>query len=390
MAEVSWRRHFRDRAALRTLALKILLLYGTRPEAIKMAPVIEALRQRRDRFEVSVCTTAQHRELVDQVQGLFDLRADLDLDLMRPDQSLNELAGQAFAALDRVLVERSPDWLLVQGDTTTALVGALAAFHRRVRVGHVEAGLRTGDLCHPFPEEANRRAIDLVAAALFAPTERARAALLAEGVPAERIFVTGNTVVDALQRIAERMPDVADGSEVLVTVHRRESFGKPLREIFAALRELAVAFPAVRWVYPVHPNPNVRGPAHRLLAGLENLELHEPFDYLELVRRLRAARLVLTDSGGLQEEAPAFGKAVVVVREKTERMEGVEAGSALLVGTDRRRIVAEVSRLLTDEGARQRMAGAANPYGDGRAAERIVGALAGEDVAPFRAGGTLP
>ena len=363
------------------MTLKILVLYGTRPEAIKMAPVIQALRRRRDRFAVTVCTTAQHREMLDQVQDLFDVRADIDLDLMRPDQSLNTLASQAFAALGPVLARLSPDWVLVQGDTTTAMAGAFAAFHRGVRVGHVEAGLRTGDLRHPFPEEANRRAIDVVAEALFAPTERACAALRAEGVREERIFLTGNTVVDALQHIARRLPEGEKADEVLVTVHRRESFGEPLTGIFAALRELAESFPAVRWVFPVHRNPNVREPARRLLSGLPNFELHEPFDYLELLRRLRGARLAVTDSGGLQEEAPTFGTPVVVLRETTERPEGVEAGNALLAGTDRRRIVAEVARLLRDEPARRRMVAVANPYGDGHAAERIAAVLAGEEGA---------
>jgi len=275
----------------------------------------------------------------------------------------------------------------VQGDTTTAMVGALAAFHRRVRVGHVEAGLRSGDLAQPFPEEANRRAVDLVAEALFAPTARARDALLAEGAPPARVHLTGNTVIDALERIAARLPQEPGRDhrdEVLITVHRRESFGAPLAEIFAALRELALAFPALRFVYPVHPNPNVREPARRLLAGLANFELHEPLDYLELVRRLRAARLVLTDSGGIQEEAPTFGKPVLVLREKTERPEGIAAGVGVLVGTDRRRIVEAATRLLTDEGAYRAMANAVNPYGDGRAAERIAAVLAGEEYTPFR------
>jgi len=372
------------------MTLNILVLYGTRPEAIKMAPVIEALRQRPERFAVTVCTTAQHREMLDQMQDLFGLRADLDLDLMRPDQSLNDLTARTFAALDPVLAERSPDWLLVQGDTTTAMAGALAAFHRRVRVGHVEAGLRTGDLQRPFPEEANRRAIDLVADALFAPTSRARDALLAEGVPPERVFLTGNTVVDALHWICRRLPEERNGSSVLITVHRRESHGAPLREIFAALRELAERFPAVRWVYPVHRNPNVWEPAHRLLAGLPNLELHEPFDYRELVRHLRSARLVLTDSGGIQEEAPTFGKPVLVLRETTERPEGVDAGLARLIGSDRRNIVTAVEQLLTDERAYCRMAQAANPYGDGRAAARIASILAGDVYKPFTPGGQRP
>lgn len=348
-----------------------------------MAPVVEALRRRPDRFTTIVCTTAQHREMLDQAQELLGLRADVDLDLMRPDQTLNGLASRAFAALDAVLCEQRPDWLLVQGDTTTAMVGALAAFHCHVKVGHVEAGLRTGDLQRPFPEEANRRTIDLVADALFAPTARARGALLAESVAPERIFLTGNTIVEALQRIAARVPEVAADDQVLITFHRRESFGEPMRQVFGALRELATAFPAVRWVYPVHRNPNVREPAHRWLSGLPNLELHEPFDYLELVRRLRSSRLVLTDSGGLQEEAPTFGKPVLVLRDTTERPEGIDAGTAKLVGTDAKRITAEVARLLTDEAEHRRMAGAGNPYGDGHAAERIAAILGGEGFSPF-------
>jgi len=357
---------------------KILVLYGTRPEAIKVAPVVAALERRADRFAVTVATTAQHRELLDPVQALFGLRPDFDLDLMRPHQTPNELAARAFAALDRLLAELAPDWLLVQGDTTTAMVGAMAAFHRRVRVGHVEAGLRTGDLAQPFPEEANRRIVDLLSDALFAPTPRARDTLLGEGVPPERVHLTGNTVVDALLRIAALVPAEPRRNEVLITVHRRESFGAPLAGIFAAFRELAAAFPSVRFVYPVHPNPNVRGPAYQALSALPNFELHEPFDYLELVRRLRSARLVLTDSGGIQEEAPTFGTPVLVLREKTERPEGIESGVAKLVGTDRRQIVAAAEHLLSDEEAYRAMANAANPYGDGRAAERIAGILAGE------------
>jgi UDP-N-acetylglucosamine 2-epimerase (non-hydrolysing) len=359
-----------------TRPLRIMVLYGTRPELIKMAPVVRELRKSPKRFAPRLCTTAQHREMLDQMHAVFGLQADLDLDLMRADQGLNELSSRAFAELDRALAAEAPDLLLVQGDTTTAMVGALAAFHRRVPVGHVEAGLRTGDLERPFPEEANRRVIDLVADLCFAPTERAAGLLRGEAVPESRIHVTGNTVVDALEWISSLAPPEPARDEVLITVHRRESFGAPLRAIFAAVRDLAEAFPDVRFVYPVHHNPNVRGPAHELLAGLPNLELHEPFDYLELVRRLRSARLVLTDSGGLQEEAPTFGKPVLVLRETTERPEGVEAGIAQLVGHDRARIVAEASRLLTDEAAYAAVATAVNPYGDGRAAERIGAVLA--------------
>jgi UDP-N-acetylglucosamine 2-epimerase (non-hydrolysing) len=355
--------------------LRTMVLYGTRPELIKMAPVVRELRRYPERFTTILCTTAQHRQMLDQMQEVFDIRPDLDLDLMRADQGLNDLSARAFGALDRALAETAPDLLLVQGDTTTAMVGALAAFHRRVPVGHVEAGLRTGDLARPFPEEANRRIVDLVSDLCFAPTELAGRLLAAEGVPAERIFVTGNTVVDALGWISSLLPEEPVRDEVLITVHRRESFGAPLREIFGAVRELAGAFPDVRWIYPVHRNPNVWGPAHEMLAGMPNVELHEPFDYLELVRRLRAARFVLTDSGGIQEEAPTFGKPVLVLRETTERPEGVEAGVAKLVGSDRGRIIAEATRLLTERESYAAMATAVNPYGDGRAAERIGDAL---------------
>ena len=368
--------------------LQILLLYGTRPEAIKMACVAAALRRRPDRFAVTVCVTAQHRELVDQGLEDLDLRPDVDLDLMRPEQSLNDLASRALAAVDLQLTERAPDWVLVQGDTTTALAGALAAFHRGVRVGHVEAGLRTGDLGHPFPEEANRRMIDLLGSALFAPTDRARRALLAEGVPAERVFLTGNTGIDALQRIGSRLGPAAPRDEVLITVHRRESFGAPLVEIFTAVRELATALPYLRFVLPLHPNPRVGEPACRLLSGLPNLDLRPPLAYREMVDALRSARLVLTDSGGLQEEAAAFGTPVLVLREKTERPEGVEAGVARLAGTGRSEIFAQALRLLTDDEARRRMAAAVNPYGDGHAAERIAAILAWEPWEPFQSPAT--
>ena len=370
--------------------LEILAVYGTRPEAIKMAPVIEALKRRRDAFSVRVCTTGQHREMLDQVQEIFGLQPDLDLNLMRPDQTLNGLAASALEAVDGVLAAAPPDWLLVQGDTTTAMTAALAAFHRGVRVGHVEAGLRTGDLRRPFPEEANRRVIDLLADALFAPTERSRDALLAEGCDERRVHVVGNTVVDALAALAPSPaamdPDRPERPEVLITVHRRESFGEPLRGIFTALRRLAESFPEVLWIYPVHRNPNVRGPAYEILGGLPNLHLRDPLDYRELVALLARCRFVLADSGGIQEEAPALGKPVLVLRDTTERPEGVDAGVARLAGTDPERIFAEASRLLTDRAAYLAMARAVNPYGDGRASERIAAVLAGEPWEPFRPG----
>jgi UDP-N-acetylglucosamine 2-epimerase (non-hydrolysing) len=380
---------------------KVVIVYGTRPEAIKLAPVVRELRRRPDAFEVVVCATAQHRELLDQAQELFGLRSDHDLDLMTPGQSLNQLAARALARLDRLLAEISPDWLLVQGDTTSAAAAALAAFHLGLRIGHVEAGLRTGDLARPFPEEANRRIVDLLAGALFAPTALAARRLRLEGADPARIFLTGNTGIDALHwmaarqdaeapaagsRAGERPAGGKDGeAEVLVTVHRRESFGAPLRAILGAIASLAKAFPRVRWTFPVHPNPLVAGPAAALLQGLPNLRLCPPLAYDELVRQLRRAALVLTDSGGLQEEAPAFGKPVLVLRDATERPEGIAAGVARLVGTDPRRIVAEAARLLTDPEAHGRMARVANPYGDGRAAHRIAAILAGEPYTPFAA-----
>lgn len=367
--------------------VRLLIVYGTRPEAIKLAPVVRALARRAGACEVTLCATAQQRDLTDQTHRALQLSPDIDLDLMQPGQSLNALAARTFTALDRVLVERAPDWLIVQGDTTTAMVAGLAAFHRGVRVGHVEAGLRTGDLARPFPEEMNRRVVDLVAAAHFVPTARAAASLAAEGVPADRIFLTGNTVVDALRAIAAELPppNGAPADEVLVTVHRRESFGTPIRSIFQAVAELAERYPAVQWICPVHPNPEAGGPARDLLGQVQNVRLLPPLDYSDLVDHLRRCRFVMTDSGGIQEEAPTFGTPVLVLRETTERPEGVWAGVARLVGVDRGRIVAEAQRLLDDPEARARMSAPGNPYGDGAAAERIVAILTGQPWTPFTA-----
>lgn len=349
-----------------------------------MAPVATALRRRPGSFTVTTCCTGQHRELLSGLAEQLGLQTDVDLALMRRDQGLNELATSVLAALDPLLADLAPDWVLVQGDTTTAMAAALAAFHRRVRVGHVEAGLRTGDLAAPFPEEANRRIVDLVSSAHFAPSARAAATLRREGHDPSTIHLVGNSVVDALLQISEDLPEPPPGpTEVLVTMHRRESFGEPLRAVLAALRELAAEFPDVRWVYPVHPNPNVAGPASAELAGIANVELLPPLDYRQLVERLRRCRLVLTDSGGIQEEAPAFGKPVLVLRDTTERPEGIEAGVARLVGTDRGRIVAAASELLTSPAAYAAMSRAVNPYGDGQAGERIAAILTGEPWTPF-------
>jgi UDP-N-acetylglucosamine 2-epimerase (non-hydrolysing) len=362
--------------------MKLIVVVGTRPEAIKMAPVIRRLREEPG-CRTILCATAQHRQMLDQVLSLFALAPDVDLDLMRPDQTMNELSSRVFAGIDAVLAREKPDWLLVQGDTTTALCAAIAAFHRRVRVGHVEAGLRTGDFDHPFPEEMNRRVVDLVSAANFVPTQRAARALEAEDVPAEKIFLTGNTVVDALLAIAGREGEVAEEDLVLITAHRRESFGEPLERVVRAIGRLAKAFPRTRFVHVLHPNPNV-GPVVRRNAGLPNVELVEPLDYLALVRLMRRARLILTDSGGIQEEAPTFHKPVLVLREKTERPEGVDAGLAELVGTDEEKIVERASTLLSARGvAKDRRPEGFNPYGDGLASERIAAILTGRPFTPF-------
>jgi UDP-N-acetylglucosamine 2-epimerase len=366
---------------------KILIVVGTRPEAVKLAPVIRRLRGEPARFDTFVCATAQHREMLDQVLDQFDIAPDLDLDLMRAEQTPNELASRAFATLDTVLADHPADWLLVQGDTTTAMCAAVVAFHRRVRVGHVEAGLRTGDLHQPFPEEMNRRVVDLVADAHFVPTERAAAALRAEHVPEDRIHRTGNTVVDALLQVADEQGDVAAEDLVLVTAHRRESFGAPLAAIVSAVMRLARTFPGHRFVHVVHPNPNVKA-AMSGYRSLPNVELVEPLDYRSLVRSLRRARLILTDSGGIQEEAPTFGKPVLVLRRKTERPEAIAAGFARLVGTDEDRIVEESERVLRGTSDLARGPGGSNPYGDGRASARIAAILDDSPYEPFEPAST--
>jgi UDP-N-acetylglucosamine 2-epimerase len=363
--------------------LRVLSIFGTRPEAIKMAPVVRELARHPDRFESLVCVTAQHRRMLDQVLDLFAIEPDIDLDIMRPDQTLSRLTAMLLEALDPVIREAKPDWILAQGDTTTVMVVALVAFYHRVRFGHVEAGLRTGNKGHPFPEEINRRIADALADAYFAPTEGARQALLREGIPDRRILVTGNTVIDALLDVAGREYDFSRGPLsglpidrplVLITAHRRESFGEPFRRLCEAIAELAgkTAADGVQFIYPVHLNPNVQSPVREILAGIDNVHLIEPLDYFSLVQLMKRARLILTDSGGIQEEAPSLKVPVLVLRETTERPEGVEAGVVRLVGTDRRRIVEESLELLTDPQARRRMATGANPYGDGHAAERIV------------------
>lgn len=365
--------------------MKVLVVIGTRPEAVKQAPVVQALAGR-EGVTTTVCLTAQHRDMLDEAVATFRLPIHHDLDLMRPGQSLTQVAVRVLEGIDALLARDPHDWVLVQGDTTTSMAAAQAAFHRGVRVGHVEAGLRTWNVQEPFPEEWNRRAIDALADLAFAPTERARQNLLAERVPEERILVTGNTAIDALQWVA-RQPSAAPPPElsdldpgrpiVLVTAHRRESFGRPLEEICRALALLAGREDArgVSIVYPVHPNPNVRAVVARQLEGRPHVHLLSPLGYSTFVSLMTRARLILTDSGGIQEEAPGLGKPVLVMRERTERPEAIEAGTAVLVGTDSNRIVAEVDRLLGDEAAYRAMAVARNPFGDGHAGERIADAL---------------
>ncbi|RMF40933.1 MAG: UDP-N-acetylglucosamine 2-epimerase (non-hydrolyzing) [Anaerolineae bacterium] len=362
--------------------MKVLSVVGTRPEAVKMAPVILKLQQTPG-VESVVCVTAQHREMLDQVLRLFGITPQIDLNLMRPGQTLAGISAAIFTHLDPVLNDVRPDWVLAQGDTTTVMATALLSYYHRIRFGHVEAGLRTGDKWQPFPEEVNRRLAGVIADLHFAPTQWARENLLRENVPAETIRVTGNPVIDALHWVARQPFDweasplaglPADKRLILVTAHRRENFGQPLKDICAALKALA-ARGDVHLVYPVHLNPNVWQPVHALLDGVPNITLLPPLDYLPLVHLLQRSTLVLTDSGGLQEEAPGLGVPVLVLRRVTERPEGVQAGTVKLVGTDTNRILAEATRLLDDPQAHAAMAQAVNPYGDGHAAERIVAAL---------------
>lgn len=369
----------------------VLVTFGTRPEAIKMAPVVRALEVHPHGFHVEVCVTAQHRGMLDQVLDLFGIRPDVDLDLMRPGQTPAWVTARVLEAMTETLEAARPEAVLVHGDTTTALATALAAFYLHVPVGHVEAGLRSGRMDAPFPEEMNRIVIDRLGRWLFAPTPRAAANLAAEGAAPEHVLVTGNTAVDALLDVQRRLEEIDpplrgefgdDGDLVLVTAHRRESFGAPLVAVFDALEALARSHPDVTFVYPVHPNPNVEGPARQRLTA-PNLHLIEPVGYADLVWLLDRAVLVLTDSGGIQEEGATLGKPVLVLREVTERPELIEAGAGRLVGTDRDRIVEAASRLLEDPAERAAMGRPRFLFGDGRAAERIASALAGERPGPW-------
>jgi UDP-N-acetylglucosamine 2-epimerase (non-hydrolysing) len=378
--------------------LRMLVVLGTRPEAIKLAPVIARLRRDRSRFRVRVCVTAQHRQMLDQALTAFGIVPDIDLDLMREGQEPLDLGAAVIAALRPVLQYEKPDAVIVQGDTTTAFAAALSAFYLKVPVAHVEAGLRTHDRGFPFPEEINRRLLSVLADFHFAPTAGARQNLLACGVSDEAVWVTGNTVIDALVMMRRRLRaprarrrwldyfrdawdlelDDGDTPVILVTGHRRESFGRPLRQVCLALRDIARSDPRLRLVYPLHLNPNVRGPVRALLRGVKNIRLIEPLAYEPFVFLMESARLILTDSGGIQEEAPALGRPVLVMRRETERPEGVQAGGVELVGTGRQAIARRVLGLLADREAYRRMAHVASPYGDGRAAQRIVAVLARE------------
>jgi UDP-N-acetylglucosamine 2-epimerase (non-hydrolysing) len=370
---------------------KVMLVFGTRPEAIKMAPLVHRLAAEPGSFDVKVCVTAQHRQMLDQVLKIFEISPDIDLNVMRPGQDLFDVTANVLLGMRGVFNQQKPDVVLVHGDTTTTLATAMAGFYAGVPVGHVEAGLRTHDVYAPFPEEFNRQVASKVARWHFAPTDISRSNLLAEGVPEGAITVTGNTVIDALHWVLGRIEAEGGRAEglarrlssmlpfawqherfVLVTGHRRENFGEGFLQICEALRELAQRFAAVRFVYPVHLNPNVQQPVRALLGAMPNVHLVEPLDYEPFVYLLKHCHLVLTDSGGIQEEAPSLGKPVLVMRQVTERPEAVQAGTVALVGADRARIVEGVARLLQDEEHHQRMARAHNPYGDGKACERIA------------------
>jgi UDP-N-acetylglucosamine 2-epimerase (non-hydrolysing) len=362
---------------------RILVVFGTRPEAIKLFPLVHALR--RTDADVRVCVTGQHREMLDQVLEIARIIPEHDLDLMLPNQSLDTLSARLLTELGKVMDADQPDRVIVQGDTATAMIGALTAYYRKIPVGHVEAGLRSGNIYHPWPEEVNRKVVGAIADLHFAPTDTSRDALLAEKVPAERIHVTGNTVIDALIETRARVDSDATLAStiapiaarfagkriVAVTTHRRENFGEGLKSVAQAVRRIADR-PDVAVIFPVHPNPNVRAPMAEVLGGIDNVAMIDPLDYPNFVRLLSLCHFVMTDSGGVQEEAPALAKPVLVMRETTERPEGVAAGTAKLVGNDEEVIVTEASRLLDDKAAYEAMARAHNPFGDGRSSERIA------------------
>lgn len=365
--------------------IKVMTVFGTRPEAIKMAPIVLELQKHPDTITPVVAVTAQHREMLDQVLGLFHITPDYDLNLMAKGQTLFDITTKAMNGLDGVLTKEQPDIVLVHGDTTTTFAGALAAYYHQTTVGHVEAGLRTHNKYSPFPEEMNRKLTGCIADLNFAPTATSEANLLSENVPKESIFVTGNTVIDALHHTVQddfafddellQNIDFAHKRVILVTTHRRENLGEPMRHVYKALKQLTEEFDDVEIVFPVHKNPKVREVVNEELGGLAKVHLIEPLDYEPFANLMHRAHLILTDSGGVQEEAPALGKPVLVLRDTTERPEAVEAGTVKLIGTDRERVYSEAKRLLTDEAEYRRMAESCNPYGDGEASRRIIQAI---------------
>lgn len=370
--------------------MKVLVIMGTRPEVIKLAPVIRRLRIA---LEVTVCSTGQHREMLDQALSFFDLQPDVRLDCMAPGQSLNVLSSRLLEGLDGVIETTAPDWVIVQGDTTTAFCGALAAFHRGVKVAHIEAGLRTGNLTSPFPEEANRTLLSRITTRHFAPTAAAKGNLLKEGVPSDSITVTGNTVVDAIEMVRSGWDTMTptlppslignNGPKVLVTCHRRENFGGVMLNICGALKRLCLQHRDYSWIFPVHLNPAVREPVMRELGSISNLFLIDPVDYPTSLYLISQSDLVLSDSGGIQEEAPSFGVPTVVMRDHTERREGVDAGFATLAGQNAASIEAAVSQWLANPDRRKALKNRPNPYGDGGASERILRTLQGLSVEEF-------
>ncbi|MGE3643844.1 MAG: non-hydrolyzing UDP-N-acetylglucosamine 2-epimerase [Beijerinckiaceae bacterium] len=377
--------------------MKILSVFGTRPEAIKMAPLVRMLAGKND-LECRICVTGQHRDMLDQVLDIFGILPDYDLAVMKPNQDLTGVTTEVLLGLRDILATEKPDWVLVHGDTTTSMAASMAAFYARCKIGHVEAGLRTGNLLSPYPEEMNRIVTDSMADMLFAPTANARRALTMENISPDKIFVTGNTVIDALRIAVEKVNAPAAKKRfdeqfsfldpakrlVLVTAHRRESFGDGIRNICAGLKDIAAARPDIELLYPVHPNPNILQPVHEMLDGIANIHLVTPQEYLPFAYLMDRAALVLTDSGGVQEEAPSLGKPVLVMRDTTERPEAVAAGTVALVGTGRSKIANTALDILGDAELYRRFAQAANPYGDGKASERIVAALRGEQVFEFK------
>lgn len=364
---------------------KLLFIFGTRPEAVKMAPLIKEFEKHPDHFDVKVAVTGQHREMLDQVLQFFNIKPDYDLNLMKPNQTLFDVTADALRGMEKILEEVKPDLVIVQGDTTTVFAGALAGFYKKISVAHLEAGLRSGDKYSPFPEEINRILTGHIADYHWCPTEKARENLLAEGIKDEKIHVVQNTVIDALflaldllkeegdEKYLEFFKDVNFNKKlILVTAHRRESFGQPFENICNAVKELSTKYPDVEFVYPVHLNPNVREVVFRILSDIPNIHLMDPLDYPYMVWIMNKAHIVLTDSGGVQEEAPSLGKPVIVLRDVTERQEGVDAGTAKLVGTDKELIINATSALLDNEQEYEKMAKAVNPYGDGTTSKRIV------------------